>query len=121
MSLLDTLPEAHAKLRGHRFYGEELSSAPALYATEDTPRDEKVAVAHYFLGSSDWWIIEVDPDTGIAFGYACLSGDVSNAELGYISLLELEGIVIQGIHIVERDLDWQPTPLKRILDALNNG
>lgn len=120
MSLLETLPERQSKIRGHRFYGAELKSAPALYATEETPRDEKMVVAHYFLGSNDWWVVEVNPDTAIAFGYVCLNGDVYSSELGYFSLPELEDIAIAGFHVVQRDLDWEPTPLKQILDALNS-
>ena len=48
--------------------------------------------------------------TEVAFGYACLNGDTANAEWGYISLPELEEIVMRGSPpaLVERDLDFKP-------------
>lgn len=117
MSLLETIPELHRQIRGHRFYGEDVLAAPALYSTEDIPREEKIVVAHYFLGgANNWWIIEADPETGIAFAYCLLNGDWQNSELGYVQLMELENLIINGVHVVERDLGWQPTPLSEILE-----
>lgn len=116
MSLLETLPETNRTWRGHRFYGEDVLSAPPLYATEDIEREDKEVVAHFFLGSSNWWIIEVNPEDGIAFGFCLLNGDWHNAELGYVSLIELEGIRIHGMLLVERDLSWERCPLSKVLE-----
>lgn len=46
---------------------------------------------HYFLGASDWYILEKDIEGGVqqAFGYAVLNGDEQCAELGYISIEEI--------------------------------
>ncbi len=47
----------------------------------------------------------------LAFGYACL-GDPQCAEWGYVSLVELEGVLARGVFPVERDLHWTPKPAK---------
>ena len=61
---------------------------PRLYETEDTPADEKLIWAHFFLGDSHWYAAEFDgKDT--FFGYAVLNGDMMNSEWGYFSLAEL--------------------------------
>lgn len=103
-------------LRGHDFLPDSyiLHNIPALYATEDVPVLEKTIYIHYFIPAAmlpfDWWIAELDPEEGLAFGYACLHGDTQNAEWGYISLIELEGIMMRGNPpaLVERDLEFKP-------------
>lgn len=117
MSIFDELPELNRQLRGHVFYGPDVRTAPPLYATEDVPKEEKTVVAHFFLANSEWWIMEVAQDTGIAFGYCVLGGDFQSAELGYVSLLELENISIDGWKVVERDLAWTPRPFSEVLKA----
>ena len=95
--------------RGHRFSPPKdvLSKIPALYTTEDSVAAAKIVYVHYFTGSCDWYIVELDPETGIAFGYADL-GDPQNAEWGYVDLTEL-GTVEGPFGIgVERDLHWTP-------------
>ena len=122
--------EQHRRERGHDFYPSavDLARIPAQYATEDTPVAAKTLHLHYFVRDCDWWIAELDPDSGLAFGYACLHGDGANAEWGYVDLAELEGIY-QPAHIqtddagrparilphliVERDLHWTPQPAGR--------
>jgi len=119
------ITETHRRERGHDFYphGTDLAAIPALYASENVPAVDKVLHLHYFLRDCDWWIAELEPSTGLAFGYACLHGDATNAEWGYIDLTELEGLY-QLAHvqtdrngrpvrllphlIVERDLHWAP-------------
>jgi hypothetical protein len=123
--------EQHRRERGHDFYppAADLARIPALYATEDTPTAAKTLHLHYFVRDCDWWIAELDPDTGLAFGYACLHGDSTNAEWGYIDLDELESLY-QPAHIqtddrgrparilphliVERDLHWTPQPAGQV-------
>jgi len=89
---------------------------PKTYGT-DGQGDEALATLHYFMGGSDWWIVEKDagsPDDveqgiqGQAFGYTCLNGDTQNAELGYISIEEL----IQ--YGVELDLYYTPEKIGAI-------
>jgi hypothetical protein len=67
------------------------TAAPPLYAQDGKGLEAEVH-AHYFLGDNDWLVSEYDPDEDIAFGWACINGDRQLAELGYISLAELESI-----------------------------
>lgn len=98
------------------------TEAPALYS-QDGKGYEAMAIAHYFVGSSDWLVTEYDPADRIAFGWACLGGDRQMAELGYVSLAELQdlqvpvrlqigGQVVVGAAGVERDAHWKPVPLR---------
>ena len=88
-----------------------IENMPKSYETEETDTPDKIVHLHYFLGGSDYYIIEKDkgsPDDvlkGIqqqAYGYAILNGDLINAEWGYISIAEL----IENN--VELDLHWEP-------------
>lgn len=128
MTIFET-PELQRDIRGHEFYGPELREIPPLYATEEVPKDEKVVFARFFLSTSEWFICELDPETGIAFGFACLGGDTLNAEMGYVSLFELEGLVLgledvgpqhQSVSwVVQRDLSWTPKPLGEAIRHLS--
>ena len=84
-----------------------IANMPVTYETDGQGWDA-VAVLHYFLHGSDWWILErdVEQDQLQAFGFACLNGDGQNAELGYISIVEL---LWNG---AELDLYYQPESLK---------
>jgi hypothetical protein len=116
-ALLDRLNarrlEPHRELRGHDFFppAEELAQVPVLYATDGLSLTEKQIVLHYFAAGCDWWVCEVDPRTGAAFGYVCL-GDPYNAEWGYLDLNELCSTLMATTPpvIVERDLSWTPKP-----------
>ncbi len=79
-----------------------IDTMPKTYET-DGMGDSAIVHLHYFKGGSDWYITEKDMDGGIyeAFGYACLNGDICNAELGYISIREL---VANGVEI---DFYWE--------------
>lgn len=94
--------------------------APPLYAQDGKGLDA-IVHAHYFLGGCDWLVTEYDPGDELAFGWACLNGDRQNAELGYVSLLELEEVrvplrvvkegyesqtITLGEQVVELDNDW---------------
>jgi hypothetical protein len=93
------------------------AGAPPLYA-QDGKGLEAIVHAHYFVGGCDWLVTEYDPADDLAFGWACLNGDRQNAELGYVSLAELEEIRVPlqlqsgdrqvriGDSLVERDSDW---------------
>lgn len=70
---------------------ERPTGAPKLYA-QDGKGLQAIVHAHYFLGGSDWLVTEWDPEEDLAFGWACLGGDRQNAELGYVSLAELDSI-----------------------------
>lgn len=78
---------------------------PRLYDTENTPWEQKVIYEHFFIGGSDWYAAEYDPNDRLLFGYAVLNQDYQNSEWGYFSLDELKDIRVQGIEI-DRDLHW---------------
>ena len=67
-----------------------IATMPVTHGTDGQGGDA-MAVLHYFLHGSDWWILERDvfKDQLQAFGFACLNGDGQCAELGYISIVEL--------------------------------
>ncbi len=125
------LSETRRHERGHAFYppAAALAVIPSLYATEHIPTESRTVFLHYFVRDCDWWIVELDPDTGLGFGYACLHGDAGNAEWGYVDLTELEALYqpsqlqtdyqsrptrILPRLIVERDLGWTPRPVHSI-------
>jgi hypothetical protein len=106
--------EPHRALRGHDFFPppEELAQIPALYATDGVPLARKTIMLHYFTTGCDWWICELDRRSGTAFGYACL-GNPEGAEWGNVDLYELCRLAIPTLSlvVVQRDLDWRPTPV----------
>lgn len=109
--------ELHRQQRGHKFFPDNIDSLPALYSTEDTPLEEKIVVLHYFIANSDWYICELDPATGLAFGYAILNCSEFDAEWGYTNLYEAERVAIStGSYdvYIERDLSWEPKPFGSI-------
>ena len=117
------VPEQHRHERGHAFYPsfEDLAKIPALYDTDSQPVDEKTIHLHYFTANADWYIAELDPTTGLAFGWA--SVNYPTGEWGYTHLVELEELCIApravtragrpvGVIptvLVERDLHFAPT------------
>jgi hypothetical protein len=70
---------------------ERISHIPALYETDGD--DEAKCVLHYFdiQGSADWYVFEVEAETGRAFGFVTYSGNIADpdAEFGYIDLKDL--------------------------------
>jgi hypothetical protein len=105
--------ERFADRRAHSFISPAMiRTIPALYATEHTPIPDKVLYAHYFVGRSDWYIAELDPETGLAFGYADLGHGFP--EWGYIFLVELERTLIDRWRIIDRDLGFEPTTAREL-------
>jgi hypothetical protein len=93
------------------------SKIPKLYATEGKHRNEIKVPLKLFnaLGSQRWYIIEMDPENNLCFGFANL-GDDCMAELGYISITELERIDSYRFKL-ERDRAWDSnTTLEKVMD-----
>ncbi len=67
---------------------ERLSKIPRLYETESASLQEKFIHLHFFLGNSDWFVVEFD-GKDIFFGYVIFNGDYQNSEWGYFSFTEL--------------------------------
>lgn len=91
----------------------QLKALPKMYSTEKIPLNDKIIKMHFFMGGSDWYIAEYNPEDRIFFGYAVLNGDWEMSEWGEISLDELESIKVRGIEI-DRDLHWSPKKFKEI-------
>lgn len=101
-----TFPEVNREARGHDFYAG-LENIPAMYSTEETPTDDKLVVAHFFNLNSDWWIVELDPESMETFGYAVVGGRVDCGEWGYSDLPTLESATPQELGaLIERDCHW---------------
>jgi hypothetical protein len=71
---------------------------------------DKQLHAHYFVGGCDWYVAELDPETGDAFGYA----DLGHGEWGYFNLVEMERTVASGWLVVERELDFRLTTPREV-------
>lgn len=86
-----------------------IESMPSSYE-QDGMGEKAVVHLNYFLGGSDWYILEKDVDGGVqqAFGYAVLNGDEECAELGYISIAEITR------YGAELNLYFQPCTLVEI-------
>jgi hypothetical protein len=118
--------ETQRKRRGHAFWpsGEELAKIPEVYETDGVPFDDKLIYLHYFCGGSDWYVAELDRETGEMFGYARLAIYPDGAEWGYTSLAGLEQLTaageindmrVPGMVIVERDLGFEPAPFGAVM------
>ncbi|WP_154080455.1 DUF2958 domain-containing protein [Streptomyces mobaraensis] len=113
------MPEVHRERRGHRFYPtpRELTTIPAIYQ-QDGKGEGAIVYAHYFSSWGDWYMTELDPKTGEAFGWACLGGDHLNGEWGYFDIVALESHVpTYAGTLVERDLTFTPAPAREVLPS----
>lgn len=111
------MTETQRRRRGHAFLPPKaiLDKIPMLYVTEGTPFEDKIIYAHYFSAASDYYIAELDAETGEAFGYAKLAMFPEGAEWGDLDLEELEQVYAHGGRvIVERDMHWKPRKFSEI-------
>jgi len=94
---------------------ERLAKIPKLYETEEIPTKDKEIYLHFFLGGSDWFIIESDGED-IMFGFCILNNDYEMAEFGYVSLSELRSIKVGGWCEVDCELEeyWE---VKKAIDV----
>jgi len=88
---------------------------PKLYANENKPAGETVAVVKFFTPDSNWTWYATEFDGEDTF-FGLVSG--FETELGYFSLAELKSVRGKlGLHI-ERDMYWKPKTLKEIAPEL---
>lgn len=87
---------------------EHLAGFPEIESTDAIPLEQKVVRAHFFLGGSDWYAVEYDPDQRLFFGYAILNNDFQSAEWGYFHLDELRSVRTREGFEVDRDLYFEP-------------
>jgi hypothetical protein len=92
-----------------------LAAIPKFYETEDTPLMDKRIHLHFFIGGCDWYIAEYDGED-LFWGFACLNGDLQNAEWGYISYQELKEIKIGGWLEIDCEIEiaWRIRPASEV-------
>ena len=86
-----------------------IKKAPALYSQDGKdPKDVNI-VAKFFTpwGKWSWFMTELDPETGDAFGF--VDGQFPEIELGYFNINELAKIRGQFGLGVERDISFTGT------------
>ena len=90
---------------------EVQAKLPPLYSQEEKGWDA-VAQVKYFTPWSGWtwWATEYSPEERVFFGLV----EGFERELGYFSLEELESVRGPGGLTVERDLYWNPKPLREV-------
>lgn len=82
-----------------------LAQIPKLYKTEKVATADKMVWVHYFGGPCDWYVVELDQEQDLIFGF-CRAPE---GEWGYSSLEEMEALNVHGgLIIVERDCFWTP-------------
>ena len=74
---------------------------------QDKSGKEQIVHAHYFYGSSDWFILDYDKSRNAFFSFGILNGDDQMAEFVYTSVDE---ITENGK--VELDFYWRTKPLQ---------
>jgi len=87
---------------------------PAPYAQDGKGEDAVVHIKFFSpVGAATWFITEYDPEERVFFGYADLygQGPEGGAELGYVSLDELESVRLPFGLGIERDIHWTPCTL----------
>ena len=84
-----------------------------LYSQEGK-KEDAICQAKFFLcvGAWAWYILEADLEQGIAYGIT-ITGN-GEGEYGYTSLSELQNLRTKFGLTVERDISFEPTPLKDI-------
>ena len=99
--------------RGHKLLPQELvERLPELYETEDTQLEDKVVYAHYFSAGADWYVCELDRETGEMFGHCDLG--LGFPEWGYVRIQDLAELRGQFGLPVERELDFMPKTAREL-------
>ena len=109
-----------------------LARLPALYSNEHKKASDVIVHVKLFVSSATWYITEYNPDEKLAFGFVNL-GDAEMAELGYISITELEQLEVPvnvrhgnqvmrvGSSKVERDRFFVPCSLEYVMREIKAG
>jgi hypothetical protein len=100
-----------------QFFIDKVKALEAIFVDakkidQNTPIMDKIVKAHYFYGSTDWYIFDYDPKDNVFFGYVVLNGDTQMSEAGYISVEEL-----MSVKRVELDFFWDQVPLGKALHS----
>ena len=96
---------------------EILRKTPPLYAQEEKHPDKIKVTAKFFTptGPATWYMTELDPETGTAFGWCDLG--MGCPELGYFNINELASIDLPLGLGIERDRHFTAT-LGEVMDGV---
>lgn len=113
-----------AELRGHELLPDNLrSTIPALYATEEVPTSDKTVYAHLFCAVFDWYVLEIDDEGRICFGYVYNRSSPMDSEYGYFDVHELESLYVTTAGplpiYVERDLAFGSKLVDEMVQTLS--
>ena len=99
-----------------------IKTLPTLDATANLSIAEQSAYVKLFnpCGRHTWYITAYSPDEKLAFGFVT-TGDAQCAELGYISITELESIRLMGGLGIERDIHFKKQPLDHVIKTIKQG
>ena len=99
-----------------------MNEIPSIESTNEDSICDGVVYAKFFnpMGSGTWYITAYDPTYNEAFGFVNL-GDSQMAELGYISITELESLKLPFGMKIERDRSFTKMPLKQVMDTIQGG
>ncbi|WP_073227219.1 hypothetical protein [Streptomyces sp. NBRC 110465] len=125
----EVLPDVHRDIRGHDFYPPfpDLAGIPALGSTANVPPPARTLHIHYSIPTEqfDWYVAELDPATGQAFGWLRAGGPYG--EWGDFILGELEAFIrtADGRHrgqpeapqLIQRDTSFRAAPAALCLPA----
>jgi hypothetical protein len=104
------------RLRGHKLLPKDVEARmPTLMSTDGQGEEALVQVKYFTPDSSwSWFALEYDPGQRIFFGWVIDASAPHFAELGSFSLDELEAAHGPLGLPVERDLYFQPQPLREV-------
>lgn len=80
---------------------KQIKGMPGLYETYNLGPDKIQIGMHYFGGTTDFWLYELDQETGEGTAFVCLNGDSDCAERGPVYIPE-----IVGLRFMALDLYW---------------
>ncbi len=113
--LREQFPYLFVEIKQMKLLTQEIrKKLPPLYSQESKGGDA-IAIVKFFTPTSQWtWYVTEFDGEDLFFGLV----DGFEKELGYFSLKELESIRGPLGLPIERDLYWQPKPLKEIAPKL---
>jgi hypothetical protein len=90
--------------------------------TGDKKIEEITVIAKFFnpVGAGRWYLYEYDPEYKEFYAFVNL-GDPQMAELGPVSLTELENLTLPLGMKIERDKHFKPMPLQEVMDKVKAG
>ena len=99
-----------------------IKQMPTLDESASLKIEEQFAYVKIFnpMGSQTWYLTSYSEDEHLAFGFVNL-GDPQMAELGYISMQELEEIRLPFGLKLERDLGFDKMPLQELINKVKKG